>query len=404
LLTSWLVACGSSDPPATAGADASAPGADGAAPADGGAGPDAATEAGPSCLRALAPADRARKVVVSHPFQAAGVKGKRFEVLDLAASGALAKTGTTFDMGTANASPIVFTPDGRVGLVAQEDGSVGVFEIADGGAVRVVHAAFKDKFYAGAIVLDEAGTRAFVVDANTANNGGGVHALAIRCDGTLAYQGLLVPGGTANAMTLLPTDPSKAVLFAGKAFASAAGKETHLVDLAGPTLVASGTAFPGGDAIASSIAVTPDGKYALVADDSVVAGNRVAVVALPGMTLVQTLPTEYPAAVVASPFGNAALVLNDDSTDHVSVLAYDASNAAAPFTNTGRMTYAFPRPQIPTTAVAITRGALKGRVLVSENLAVRQLQFTPAGGVTDTEKFSMGAGIPEIVGVVGVQP
>jgi hypothetical protein len=42
--------------------------------------------------------------------------------------------------------------------------------------------------------------------------------------------------------------------------------------------------------------------------------------------------------------------------------------------------------------------------LGSENLAVSQLQFSPQGGVTDTEKFSLGTGIPRIVGVVGVQP
>lgn len=400
-----LAACGSDGGGATP-----AQATDGGDPVDGGAlpSPDASSDAGvdapASCPRALKPADRARKVVISHPFKASGVKGTGFEVLDLSAAGALSKTNVTFDMGTANESPIAFTPDGLVGLVAQDDGTIGAFAFDDAGNVRVVHAKFKGAFYAGAILMDASGARAFVLDSNTGANGGGVYAVAIGCDGTLTDDGLVVPGGTANAMAFLPGDPTKAVLAAGQAFASAAGKDTHVVDLAGLSLVASGTAFSDGNAIPSSVAVMPDGKYALVADDGVIAGNRISVVALPSMSFVQMLTTEYPAAVVASPFGNAAIALNDDSTDEISVLAYDAQNASAPFSIKGRMTYAFPKPQIPTNAVMIDRGALKGRVLVSENLAVRQVQFTPAGSVTDTEKFAVGTGIPSIVGVVGVQP
>lgn len=397
LLASLFFACGSdgtpADPPAD---DASAP----PASPDGG-GADAPVN---PCPRAPAPEDRTRKVVVSHPFVSAGTKGTSFEVYELSTAGALSKTNVTFEMGTALSSRIVFTPDGLVGLVAQDDGSVGVFSFDESGAVRVVHPAFREGgFYARSVVVDAAGVRAFVLDENTDANGGGVYELAIGCDGTLTSRGRVIPGGTAHAMALLPGEPNKAVLAAGRAFGSAMGDDAHLVDLDALSLVASGRAFGSGNAIVSSVAVMPDGKYALVADDGVVAGNRVAVVALPAMTLVQTITTDYPAAVVASPFGNAAIVLNDDSTDEISVLRYDPANAT-PFTNTGYMTYAFPKPQIPVTAALVERGALKGRVLVSENLAVRQLQFELDGTVTDVERFSSGAGIPAIVGVVGVQP
>jgi hypothetical protein len=205
-------------------------------------------------------------------------------------------------------------------------------------------------------------------------------------------------------MAYLPGDPKQAVLAAGKAFGSAAGTDVHLVDLDALSLTASGTGFAGGDAIPSSLAITMDKKYALIADDGAIIGNRVSVVALPSMKFVQMLPTEFPANVLTSVHGNAALILNDDSTDELTVLGYDATNTTTPFTNKGRVAYKFPKPQIPVSAVQITRGTLAGRVILGENTAVRQVQFMPDGSVVDTAQTTMGSGIPEIVGVVGVQP
>lgn len=384
------------------GTDGTTSTGDGATGGDGG-------DSGTACVRTAKDADRARKVVVSHPFLGAGTKGKKYEVLDLSAAGAITRPGVTFDMGTGLGDDIQFTPDGEIGLVAQDDGSVGVFRFDNGGtgAPIVIEAALKGDFYAGRIVIDPTGTRAFVLDSNTQANGGGVYELAIGCDGKVTSKGLVVPGSTANAMAYLPGDPKQAVLAAGKAFASAAGTDVHLVDLGALSLVASGTGFAGDagtEAIPSSVAVTMDKKFALIADDGAIVGNRVSVVSLPSMKFVQMLPTEYPAKVLTSIHGNAALVLNDDSTDELTVLAYDAANATTPFTNKGRVAYKFPKPQIPVSAVQITRGTLAGRVILGENVAVRQVQFMPDGSVIDTAQTSMGSGIPEIVGVVGVQP
>lgn len=394
----WLVGvlgCGSS-------AVLLAPSETSTPPAD--ASTEAAVEGATSdCPRALKDADRLRKVVVSHPL-GKGDRAKRFEVLDLAAAGSLTRTGVVFEMGKAGDAPIVFTTDGEIGFVAQDDGTIGVFRFDASGVPQVVHAALSGDFYAKAIAVDATGSRAYVLDPNTQGNGGGVYELAIGCDGSITPKGLVVPGGRANAMTFLPNDPTRAVLYAGKAFSSAAGADTFLLDMAGPSLVAGGDGFGDDDAIASSIAITPDGKYALVADSGLGAGNRVAVVSLPAMSKVQLLKTESPSAVVASVFGNAALVVNDDSTDEMSAVRYDPSNAAAPFSITGRVTYAFPKPQIPGSAVQLTRGALRGRVFVAELSAIRQVQFTPEGRIDDEAQTTLGGGTEDAIGTLGVQP
>ena len=365
---------------------------------------DPSADGATACPRLPADADRVRKVVVSHPFGDGG-KGVGFEVLDLSASGTLTRANVTFTMGTANDRPIHFTADGAIGLVAQDDGSLGVFRFDESGKPVVVHAAFQMGFYAEDVVVAPDGRRAFVLDSDTAKNGGGVYEVAIACDGRLSSRGLVVPGDNPQAMAFLDGASGRAILAARSALASPMGDDTHLIDLAAaPALVASGSAFADGMAIASSVATTIDGKFALISDNGLGVGSRVAVVALPSLKSVQILLTPNPAAVVTSPFGDAALVLNSDGKDALRLFKYDAGNGGAPFALVGEVAYQNGKPQLPSAAVVIARGLLKGRVLVAENLAVRQLQFHAGGTLSDVGLVSFGGGNSAIVGVVGVQP
>jgi hypothetical protein len=326
-------------------------------------------------------------------------------VLDLGIDGKLTRNNVTFQMRTAFAE-IAFTPDGKVGIVAQDDGSLGVFAFDNAGKLTVVNPAFSGKFYAGHVVVSKDGTRAYVVDANTANNGGGVHEVSIACDGQLTYVGLVVPGGTAHAMTLVPNDPDRAILVAGKAFDSPAGTYVHRLDLATakPERKASAGAFGDADAIASHVAVTLDAKFALVSDNGYAKGSRIVAVSLDTMTPTTPITTPNPAGVAISPFGNAALLMNSDGEDALRVLHYDPKQAQKPFTIGAEVAYVGGKTELPLIAHVIDRGALRGRVLVAENTAVRQLDFTEAGSVVDRGPTSLGDGIPSIVGSLGVQP
>lgn len=356
-----------------------------------------------SCDRTASTDDHVRNVVISHPFDADGNKTTAFELLTLGTDGTLTRTGTFFSMGTALDSNIVFTPDGKVALVAQDDGSIGVVRFDASGPV-VVHAAFKGTFYASGIVMDPSGARAYVLDADTADNGGGVFAVDIACDGTLTSDGLVVPGGTDDQMTFVPGS-THAVLSAGAAFDSPDGSDTHLVDFGGaPSRVASGNGFVDGGAIVSSIAVMPDGKFAALADNGILVGNRVAVVSLPGMQNAQIISVPNPAAIVASPYDNAALVLSSDGIDGIRLATY-SPDASAPLSIVGEITYVHGAPQLPSFAALVSRGTLKGRVLVAENVGVRQVVLEPDAGAVDVSFTSFDdGGLTSIVGVIGVEP
>lgn len=354
-----------------------------------------------TCPRPLPAADRTRKVVVSHAF---GDNPNRYEVLDLSRTGRLTRTGRSFEMGRSNnAASISFTPDGKVGFVPQDGGSIGVFGFGANGAPVVIDPGFKGPFYARTLIVHPDGQRLFVSDGNVPENGGGVYEVTIGCDGRLTNKGLVVPGGPAYTMAFLPNDPSRAVLYGGKAFDSAEASDVFLLDLGRPRLVAQGDAFGDHNAIASSTAVTFDGKYALVGDDGLGVGNRVSVVALPSMARKQILETRSPFAIVMSPFENAAIVVNGDNADAITRLRYDSRNTSTPFTIAGPVTTSSDT-LLPGAAVQITRGSLKGRVLVSELVTVRQLQFASNGRVTDAGEISWGQSIDGMVGTVGVQP
>jgi len=409
--TIWLVGCsddGGAQP--DAGRDAApidrglseGPIADGLLPGDGAA-PDGST----SCPRPLGPADRERFVVIAHPFGASsGAKSPRFEVLSLSAAGKLATTGVTFDLAAAASDgQIAFTPDGKVGLVALEDGSVGVFSLDAKGEATVIHKGLKTAAYASRIVMAPDGQAAYILSSQWRNVGGGVYRVKINCDGTLTDDGLVAASKLPYAMVFSGND---ALVVARDILGSKAGDDVHLLTTATPwTLVAGADAFGDDDAIVSFAALTADGKYLLIADNngfSATAGDRIAVVEVGAKSLTPALvlaPIEDPSSIVTSPHDNAALVLGP-IPNAITVLDY--TPGGSPIFKVRGPLATSSKPQLPVDAVMVGRGSLAGRVLITENTAIRQAQFEASGQVAEIELFDLGSGSESIPGAIGIQP
>jgi len=362
------------------------------------------------CARVAGPADRPRKVVVSHPFKSGGGKVGLFEVLDLSIDGKLSTSGQTFTLAAAATDgEIVFTPDGRIGVVVLEDGSLGVFRL-DAAGPQVVHAGFQGKFYASALTLAPDGQRLYVLDSEWRNIGGGIYSVKIGCDGTLTDEGLVAASKLPYAMLLLAaTAPAQAVVVAKDILSSTAKTEVHLVNLTPtPAWVSGVDAFGDEEAIVSSAALTADGRYVLAADASIFSstGSRVAVVevlATGTLRAAQVLTgLKDPAAVITSPHNDTALVVGCEA-NKITVLDYNPASTTTPFSVRGAVTTST-SPQLPSTAVMIRRGALTGRVIIAENVSLRQLQLAKGGAVTETQLLSLGSGVTAIPGALGVQP
>jgi len=371
---------------------------------------DAGANASEACTRAAAPADRVRKIVVSHPFDAGGMPATDYEVLDLEVNGTIATTGTHFQLHATSGGRITFTPDGAVGLVAQDDGTLGVFAFDASGNVHVVSAGLSPT-YVSAVVMAPGGAHAYLLNDDWRNSGGGVYSAAIGCDGTVSSEGLVVPSRLPAGLVLLDGGTAFVAATDFGSFVTDAGEDAGplalLVDWPAPATVLART-NPFGDtlAILSDVALTPDGRYALLADDNAFSGiaNRVAVVELAsgGVNPAQVItPVTDPQSIVASPFDDTVIVTSGMG-NAIYVLTYAAG--PAPFSLAAPLAYVGAPPQLPASAEVVRVGGLEGLVLVAENLGVRRLRFAAGGSVSDLGLTSLGTALTSIVGAIGVQP
>lgn len=404
------IACGDDDGRVDAGGDGGTDASSDAsidvpifdAEVDGGddAGADAGADGGSECPRVPAPADRVRQVVISHPYPAPSMV---YEVFELDQSGELSRPGTTFELGRSTGGEIVFTPDGEVGLVAQEDGTLGVFRFTEDG-VEVVHAAYDGEFYAAGVIPAADGTGAWVRDAQWRESGGGLYWVEIGCDGSIAAESLVAASKLPYAW--LPRGDGTAVLFGRDVLDTVEGDDDgFIVDLAGPSVTAAGDIFPDSDWIGAGADLTADGTFALIGDNGLFTTNRVAIARLGETSITGTQiiePLEDPIAIVASPTNDAAIVASGFG-NAIFRLTYDG-DADPAWTNAGELTYVGARPALPGSAVAIETGPLVGLVLVAENVGIRRVRFSGGGAVEDLGAFDLGEGIENVVGAIGVQP
>jgi hypothetical protein len=379
----------------------------------GGATADAATSAAdalPGCERTAAAADRARKLVVSRPFAGSNM-AKQYEVLDVATDGTITQPGVTFEMGRASDGRIAFTRDGEVGLIAQSDGTVGVFRFDQSGAPVVVHAGFDaggaEGFWASSVVMGPQSRIAYVLNSQWRTNGGGVYSVAIGCDGSLTYLGLVAASKLPQGMSGLP-DGRYAVAADDFLDAEVINGNAYLVDLGAGT-AAGIDVFGDAEAIIGSAAATSDGRWFLIGDVSsfsTIGGNRVGVVEVTssGLRAAQVIPNlEDPFDMVTSPFEHNTTLVVSGFGDGLYELTYSDSTPATPF-SAAEVTYSGGAPQLPGSVAMIEQGSLKGYVFIAENQGVRRVRFIASGAVEDLGLTSFGSGSEHITGAIGIQP
>lgn len=373
--------------------------------------PDATTpDTAATCQRLPAAADRTRYVVLAHPYDTAGSASAAFEVLQLTASGVLTRFSPprTFMLATrAPFGTITFTPDGEVGLVALDDGKLGVFRLDANGNPTVVDAGIKTTFYSDRIVMAPSGDHAWVVDSNTRENGGGIYEIEIDCDGKVTERGLVAPAKSPGGLALI-ADGTRAIVPAREILTgSTIGDDVHLLDWsATPALRGGADAFGDDESSASGFAISHDEKTAFLGDSSFSGTNRVGIVSI-GDTDITPLTVlsniTDPSGIAASPYGDVAIVTSSQPPGE-GIYILDKGGANGTWRKRGAVTYMGAAPQLPGDVVTIDRGQLAGSVLVSELSTVRRLMFRDSGNVDDTGSLVFGDGLENIGGAIGLTP
>ena len=366
---------------------------------------DGAPSDAASCNRVAAAADRVRHVVVSRPYDAAGNAATTYEVLDLSTAGALSRPNVTFSMGTSSEGVMAFTIDGQIGVVPQDDGSLGIVRLADDGTPTVVSAGLTGTWYATGAVIAPSGDRVYVVDYDTRANGGGIYAIDLACDGTPTDRGLVAAAGVPAGLAFVPGTDRAMIAATDFATSMVAGDTAQLVTLyATPGWIGGANAFGDAKALVGATALSFDAQHYLIGDTSQFSGipNRVAVVEVDadGVTAPQVISNVGdPEAILASPFGDVALVADGfGNAFHVLRAGVGGWTLAAD------PTYVGASPQLPAGGVVVQVGSLKGLALVGENVGVRSVMFGSDGSVTDKGAFDFGDGLDQITGSIGITP
>ena len=344
-------------------------------------------------------ADRVRKLVHATPFDDSGAQSGGYQVcsVDPADPGLVCDPADRFEMGRAFMTEIVFSPDGVLGAVAQDDGTVGLFSL-QGDTVQVVHADFGaglGSFYATQVVWDEDGEALWVVDGNWRENGGGLYKLSVDCDGTLTDLGLVVAAKQPMGLTI---DGDRAFVAARDLGDSADGDNAHLIALDGSNL-ASGPAFPDDEASVAHAVWTDDRAFALVSDNSMFSGlpNRVSVVATGEASVGEGVVVDVPDPVWMTPstFDDGVLISSGFENDLV-WLPRNADSWGTP--------NVIASSPLAGAHARLTRGVGSGLVVVAENTGVHFLRFDGAGGLDDLGTDSTGTTTGSVVGAIGMQP
>lgn len=306
-----------------------------------------------------------RLVAISHPYTDSGAQSDAWELLTLE-DDALSSAGITFEMGRGGGGPVVWAPDGSLGVAVQDDGTLGVFTSAG----EVVETGWSADTYADDVVFDPSGETLWLIDGNWVENGGGVYEIAVDCDtGALSLVGLIVESKLGSHLLgdVLIADASAQTL----------DLETGALGTAVPL-------FGYDDPIVGGAARRGDTLY--IGDNSLFASddNRVVVLSADGpLTVTAELEIEDPyaiaavseGAIVASGFGDAIVAMGPDGA------LLDSVSSPLPG------------------AISLGPDEL---ALIAEVDGLRALRLQD-GALVDVSYFAT-TGVADMIGSVGVQP
>lgn len=376
---------------------------------DGNGGQDGST----ACSRAPGADDRTRFVVVAHPYTGGGSPSSAYEVLELTANGKLTRFAPprTFELGARTPfGTIAFTPNG-VGVVAMDNGNLGIFRLDDEGMPTVVAPNFDGAFYAERVVMDPSGERVWVIDRNTRDNDGGIYRVDLACDGTPTDGGLVVAGGSIGGLGFVGDN---AVVSGREVLDSTTTPDdVHLLSWGTtPARIGGTDAFGDDNQVLSGFTLNHDGTKAIVGDSNVAGTNRVAIVGVSATALTPIAVLNDitdPSSMAASPYGDVVVVSASQPGGMYDegIWVLDTGGAAGAWQVRGELTYANGRAVLPGDMVTIDRGQLAGSVIVSELSNVRRLMFRATGEVDDvdsvtTDETGDGDDLSAINGAIGV--
>jgi hypothetical protein len=342
------------------------------------------------CLSTPPDADARQVLVYSTPYDANGGQASIWHAAEFDDQSLSIDEFAEFEMGRLSLGEIVFTPNGSIGFVAQEDGSIGQFRIGENG-VEVLETGLSGDWYAASLWFDAIDGNLWIVDSNWPDNGGGIYRAPVDCETAEIGQAERLLQ-SKNALGLRHTADGN-LAFATREIPGETGN-LFILDRAGEIL-ASASVFDDDDFILSALEATEG--HILVGDNSSFSSlpNRVASIEYSEGSFGQRSDFEIldPVSIVA---GSTSSVLISSGYGDALYLYQPGSGSLSQVSTQNPV-------ELPGVASPISRGQFAGGVVVPENLAIRLLTFS-GDDIVDHGKIHNGSGYEGIVGVVGMAP
>lgn len=323
---------------------------------------------------------------LAFPYDAGGGQADTWRSFRYDEAG-LEETGSA-EPGRAWSGRGAWTPDGAFPFLVDDQGRV------HGPANTLTEP------YTQSVTVDRSGEILWLVNPNWAESGGGVYRADIDCEtGELGTAELVWSAKNASVLALRPGRATEAAVVA-KELDGVAGL-VHHVDLATGAVLSRSTAFGEGStgdtaAIVSDAAWDHEGERLLVADNSEFSGVDTRVAILDEDGPLQVIEVPDPVSLQTAPWPDASAVVISGYDDAVFELAREGEG----YTLAGHVA----SPALPGSAAGVARGALRGRVLVSENAGIWELELLEGGGVEDHGRLLSGSGYEDIPGALALQP
>jgi hypothetical protein len=297
----------------------------------------------------------------------------------------------SLDIGRSILNTISFTPDGMLGYIATQDGSIQGISIDSNDVPTLLPENNWSDVYASSVVVDSTGENLWIVDPNWPENGGGVYICAISCDGTLSPPERIME--SKNAHRLLILDKEKILLTAKEA----QGEQGDLFIIEDGSVEHAYTLFTQGDAIHSAASVNRERTQVLIGENSEFSGmdNRLASYSLTTENQDEITPFLDPVDILSHPNDIGFLIVSGYGNRIEFMNGEDFSREEP--------SYEGQKPQLPGRAVMGLES-----IFLAENQGVRMLTWSDAGvqdnGILPIQTQRDVEGFEAIIGGLGIRP
>ena len=336
--------------------------------------------------------NRDRLLIYSTPYNEDISPSEQWSVHRISIHGEISEQLQSLQLGRSISGEISFTNDSSWAAAVTENGNISTFLVSTDNEIETQLLDQDLGIYIQSILIHPSGEYLYAIDPNWSENGGGIYRINIDCQtGELDAPSLLYASKNAAAIEIF----EEGIIVAAREIENIIGYVYYI----NPNGEITGfDPFDGDeDVILTDLAVDRSSRIYL-SENAEFSGvpNRVAIMSWDNdqFNLIDVQEILDPVQMLSSPFSSHVAVLSG----YGNAIHYLSSEEQY------EISYVETSPQLPTSAVQISNGSLKGEIYITENQGIRKMKFLENGGIEDLGRSLSTDGLSGITGSIGITP